>query len=110
MAECVKIWFDPEADYLEVIFCDAPGYMRETDHDAIMERVDMDGNLIGFSILAVSQLSQGKPMADGFDGMIRFLRQFKPGQGDYTAERQTYLKDFTLDQIFADIERSRDQT
>ncbi len=45
----------------------------------------------------------------GFDGAIRFLRQFEPGQGDYTAERQTYLKDFTLDQIFADIERSRDQ-
>lgn len=23
----------------------------------------------------------------GFDGMIRFLRQFDPGSGDYTKER-----------------------
>jgi hypothetical protein len=26
MAERVKVWFDPEADFLEVIFSDAPGY------------------------------------------------------------------------------------
>ncbi len=36
MAQSVKIWFDPEADFLEVRFSDAPGYMRETDNDAIM--------------------------------------------------------------------------
>lgn len=40
MAQSVKIWFDPEADFLEVLFSDAPGYLRKTDHDAIMERVD----------------------------------------------------------------------
>jgi hypothetical protein len=39
MAQSVKIWFDPEADFLEVLFSDAPGYLRETDHDAILERV-----------------------------------------------------------------------
>ncbi|MFN5514422.1 MAG: hypothetical protein ACK5CA_06675 [Cyanobacteriota bacterium] len=27
--ECIA--FDPEADFLEVIFTDAPGYLRETD-------------------------------------------------------------------------------
>lgn len=62
MAERVKVWFDPEADFLEVTFSDAPGYMRETAHDAVMERVDAEGNLLGFSILAVSQLSKSKPL------------------------------------------------
>ncbi len=36
--------------------------MRETDNDAIMQRVDAEGNIIGFSILAVSQLTQSEPL------------------------------------------------
>ncbi|MBD1917340.1 MULTISPECIES: DUF2283 domain-containing protein [Cyanophyceae] len=62
MAQSVKIWFDPEADFLEVLFSDAPGYLRETDHDAIMERVDDQGNILGFSVLSVSKLSKEKPI------------------------------------------------
>jgi uncharacterized protein YuzE len=62
MAQNIKIWFDPETDFLEVIFSDAPGYMRETDNDAILERVDQVGNIIGFSVLNVSQLSKEKPL------------------------------------------------
>ena len=62
MVTTVKIWFDAEADFLEVSFSNAPGYMRETDNDAIMERVDTDGNLLGFSVLNISQLSKEKPL------------------------------------------------
>jgi uncharacterized protein YuzE len=62
MAQSIKIWFDPEADFLEVLFSDAPGYMRESDNDAILERVDQTGNIIGFSVLNVSQLSKEKPL------------------------------------------------
>ncbi|MGF1537414.1 MAG: DUF2283 domain-containing protein [Elainellaceae cyanobacterium] len=62
MARRVKVWFDAEADFLEVTFSDAPGYMRETENDAIMERVDTEGNLLGFSLMAVSQLAQSKPL------------------------------------------------
>ena len=62
MAERVKVWFDREADFLEVTFSDAPGYFRETTNDAVMERVDTEGNLLGFSILAVTQLSKSKPL------------------------------------------------
>ena len=32
------MWFDAEADYLEVRFSDAVGYMKETKNDALMER------------------------------------------------------------------------
>ena len=49
MADKVKIWFDAKADYLEVRFSDAAGHMKETRHDAVMERVDSKGRVIGFS-------------------------------------------------------------
>jgi uncharacterized protein YuzE len=62
MADKVKVWFDKEGDFLEVTFVERPGYMRETAHDAVLERVDENGNVIGFSILQVSQLSKGKPL------------------------------------------------
>lgn len=58
----VKIWYDKEGDFLEVLFSEHLGYMRETDHDAIMERVDDEGNLLGFSILGVSQITIDKPI------------------------------------------------
>jgi len=54
----VKMWFDPEADFLEVIFEQKPGYFRETENDQVMEKVDQDGNVIGFSVLRVSALKK----------------------------------------------------
>jgi uncharacterized protein YuzE len=62
MADKVKVWFDREGDFLEVTFAERAGYMRETANDAVMERVDDQGNIIGFSILQVSQLAAGKPL------------------------------------------------
>lgn len=62
MADKVKVWFDREADYLEVQFREAPGYMKETGHDALMERVDTNGELIGFSILGVSRFTKEQPL------------------------------------------------
>ncbi len=61
MAEKLKVWFDPEADFLEVRFSDAAGYEKETNHDAVMARVDAEGHVIGFSIMGVSQFSKDKP-------------------------------------------------
>jgi hypothetical protein len=62
MAEKVKIWFDAEADYIEVQFREGAGIMKETEHDAVMERVDAQGNLLGFSILGVSRFKKTKPL------------------------------------------------
>ena len=58
----VRVWYDKEGDYLEVLFDRKAGYFRETGNDAIMEKVDKEGNVIGFSILKVSGLSQ-KPLS-----------------------------------------------
>ena len=62
MATILKIWFDTEGEFLEVLFSDKPGYMQETENDAIMTRVDLQGNVLGFSILGVSQLQKDNPL------------------------------------------------
>lgn len=62
MAQKIRIWFDREGDYLEVRFSDKPGYFRETAHDAVMERVDQKGNILGFSVMQVSRLKKNRPL------------------------------------------------
>jgi uncharacterized protein YuzE len=52
----VKMWFDPEADFLEVVFEQKAGYFRATANDQVMEKVDDEGNVLGFSVLRVSTL------------------------------------------------------
>lgn len=54
----VKLWYDPEGDYLEVIFEQKEGYFRETGNDHVMEKVDMESNILGFSVLKVSSMKE----------------------------------------------------
>jgi uncharacterized protein YuzE len=63
MEKDVKIWYDKEGDYLEVLFDRREGYFVETENDAIMEKVDKEGNVIGFSILKVSALKDQSPLS-----------------------------------------------
>jgi len=56
MGKEVKVWYDKEGDYFEVMFEQKAGHFRETENDAVMEKVDKEGNIIGFSILKVSAL------------------------------------------------------
>lgn len=56
----VKLWYDPEGDFMEVIFDEKAGYFRETEDERVMEKVDADGNVLGFSVMKVSSL-KGKP-------------------------------------------------
>ncbi len=57
--DVVKLWYDPEGDYLEVIFERKEGYFRETANDQVLEKVDAEGNVLGFSIQKVSALKGG---------------------------------------------------
>ena len=59
----ITIWYDKEGDYLEVLFDRKAGYFKETENDAVMEKVDQKGNLIGFSILNVSAVQEAKPLS-----------------------------------------------
>ena len=58
MTDKLKLRFYPEADYLEVTFSDASGYMRRTKSDAVMKRVDEKGSIIGFSVFGVSRFQK----------------------------------------------------
>jgi len=62
MAKKLKIWYDKEGDYIEVLFSDAPGYMRETDNAHVMERIDNSGTVLGYSILGISQIKKDCPV------------------------------------------------
>ena len=62
MADQLKVWFDAEADFLEVRFSAAAGYEKETSHYAVMERLDEDGRVIGFSIMGVSRFKKENPL------------------------------------------------
>ncbi len=57
----VKLWFDKQGDYLEVTFEKKLGFFRQTKNDAVMEKVDGQGNILGFSVMNVSKLAQ-KPL------------------------------------------------
>ena len=52
----LKIWYDKEGDYLEVMFEQRAGTFRETSNPHVMEKVDENGNVLGFSIMRVSAL------------------------------------------------------
>ena len=63
MGKEIKVWYDREGDYLEVLFERKEGYFKETEDDAVMEKVDAEGNVIGFSILKVSAMEEQKPVS-----------------------------------------------
>ena len=63
MGKEIKIWYDSEGDYLEVIFERKAGYFRETRNDAVMEKVDEEGNILGFSISKVSAVKEREPIS-----------------------------------------------
>jgi len=62
MADKIKVWFDAEADFLEVRFSNAAGYEKATANDAVMERVDAAGQVIGFSVMGVSKFKKSNPL------------------------------------------------
>jgi uncharacterized protein YuzE len=59
----IKVWYDKEGDYLEVLFERKTGFFKETENDAVMEKVDNEGNVIGFSILKVGALKGQTPLS-----------------------------------------------
>jgi hypothetical protein len=53
MAE-VKVWYDREGDFLEVVFQDAPAFLEEVESD-IFERITAEGQIVGFAVMNFSR-------------------------------------------------------
>lgn len=66
MAKEITVYYDKEGDYFEVMFEKKKGYFKETANDAVMEKVDENDAVIGFSILNFSAL-QNKPLEVSLD-------------------------------------------
>jgi len=62
MAKPIKVWYDSEMGFLEVLFSEEAGFMRETDADDVMERVNEKGDILGFSIMNVRQHEAQNPL------------------------------------------------
>jgi hypothetical protein len=58
-------------------------------------------NRLGYQVLADTL---------GFDGMIRFLRQFEVGSGDDTKARHQWLDQFTVEDIFNQVQHLRENS
>ena len=58
----VKIWYDREGDFLEVLFDANPGTFEETADDHVMVRVNSCHEVTGFSIMGLKALE--KPCLD----------------------------------------------
>ncbi len=54
----IKISYNKEGDFLEVILEKKKGFFKETANDAVMQKVDLDGKVIGFSILNIHSLTK----------------------------------------------------
>ncbi len=55
----VKIWYDREGDFLEVIFEDSPGALEEMAED-IFERRTAEGRVVGFAVFNFSKHDKEK--------------------------------------------------
>ncbi len=61
----VSIWYDPEGDFLEVIWERKPGSFVDTIDGQAYVKLDDDNNILGFQILAVSKIT--RPLCVTFD-------------------------------------------
>ncbi len=55
----VKVWYDREGDFLEIVFEDAPGFLEEIEDD-IFERRTTDGQIVGFAVMNFSHHDRDK--------------------------------------------------
>lgn len=49
----LSVWFDEEGDFLEITLDEEKGFFNDLG-DGVFERVDEEGNTIGFAVLDVT--------------------------------------------------------
>ena len=50
----LKVWYDQEGDFLEVVFEQVPATMEEIEED-VFERRTPDGRVVGFAVMNFSK-------------------------------------------------------
>ncbi|MCY4579029.1 MAG: DUF2283 domain-containing protein [Chloroflexi bacterium] len=59
--DAIKLWYDSEADFLEVVFEKGKGVAYDTDDDRIEVRLDAQGKVLSFHVLGLKSIS-GSPL------------------------------------------------
>ncbi len=57
----MAIWHDSEGNLLEVVFERREQYSREMDGKHAVEKVDEDGQMLGFGIVGLRRMKDGRP-------------------------------------------------
>ena len=66
----VNIWYDPEGDFLEVMWADSPGAFIDTVDGRADIKLDDDGNILGFQIQAVSKITKPLDVTFEYDPIL----------------------------------------
>ena len=53
----IKLWYDSEADFLEVIFKKGKGVAYDTEDERVEVRLDADGGILSFHVLGLKSVS-----------------------------------------------------
>ncbi len=56
--EGLKIWYDPEGDFLEVVFTRKSGQFHATPVRNMLVKIDDEGHIVGFSVLNISEVAE----------------------------------------------------
>ena len=59
--QAMKLWYDAEADFLEVVFKKGKGVAYDTEDERVEVRIDSDGDILSFHVLGLKSVS-GAPM------------------------------------------------
>jgi uncharacterized protein YuzE len=51
--QSIKLWYDPEADLLEVVLQQGVGVAEDTEDDRVEVRVDEQGRILSFHVLGL---------------------------------------------------------
>ena len=57
----MKLWYDSEADFLEVVFEKGAGIAYDTDNERVEVRLDAQGKVLSFHVLGLKSVS-GSPL------------------------------------------------
>ena len=57
----MNLWYDSEADFLEVVFEKGKGVAYDTEDERVEVRIDEDGRVLSFHVLGLKSAS-GSPL------------------------------------------------
>ncbi|MBI2172133.1 MAG: DUF2283 domain-containing protein [Chloroflexi bacterium] len=60
--QLIKLWYDPEADLLEVVLEEGIGIAKDTQDDHMEVRVDGRGKILSFHVLGLRSMT-GLPLS-----------------------------------------------